>query len=152
MNDHRTLWRTDFTTVPAAARRAARYALQLAHGDMRLCHDLKDANVLDALWELTLPLLDQDAVAALLSPYADSEHNWLPPGAVDWEEWEDVQLARLMDYEIARTANDDRELPPRPRGADELRKRLRTFSAILNSGGIARSLVDAARATEVPDP
>jgi hypothetical protein len=27
-----------------------------------------------------------------------------------------------------------------------------TGSAILNSGGIARSLVDAARATEVPDP
>ncbi|MBV5274740.1 MAG: hypothetical protein JZU52_14230 [Lamprocystis purpurea] len=127
MNDHRTLWRTDFNTVPAAARRAARYALQLAQGDIRLCQDLKDADVLGALWELALPLLDHDAVAALLSPYADAEHNWLPSGAVDWEEWEDVQLTRLMDYEIARRANDDRELPPSPLGADALRKRLRTF-------------------------
>ncbi|WP_295392747.1 ATP-binding protein [uncultured Thiodictyon sp.] len=127
MKDHRTLWRTDFATVPAAARRAARYALQLVRGDARLRQDLKDNDVLGALWELTLPLLDPDAVVVLLSPYADSERHWLSPGAVDWEEWDDVQGGQTLDYEIARRANDGRDLPPRPLGAAELRERLRAF-------------------------
>ncbi|WP_295393158.1 ATP-binding protein [uncultured Thiodictyon sp.] len=128
MNDHGTLWRTDFTTVPAAARRAARYALQLVRGDARLRQDLKDSDVLAALWELTLPLLDPDAVVALLSLYADSECHWTPPGAVDWEAWDNVQGARRLDYHIARSADDGRgEVPSPPLGAAELRERLRTF-------------------------
>ena len=127
-SDHRTLWRTDFTTVPAAERRAARYALQLARDDARLRHELKDSDVLAALWELTLPLLDPDAVAALLSLYADAERHWMPPGAVDWEAWDDVQGARRLDDEIARRANDGREeVPSPPLGAEELRERLRSF-------------------------
>ncbi len=128
MSDHRTLWRADFSPVAAAPRRAARYALQLARGDARLCHDLKDSDVLAALWELTLPLLEPDAVAALLSRYADAELNWMPPGAVDWEAWDSVQGARRLDYEIARRASDGQdEVPSLPLGAAELRERLRIF-------------------------
>ena len=120
MSDHRTLWRTDLSTVPAAERRVARYALQLVQGDERLRQSLKDHDVLAALWELTLPLLDPDAVAALLSLYADAEHHWLPPGAVDWDAWDDLQGAgrwggaNLTDHCPARRDPGAR----RDRGAD----------------------------------
>ena len=36
MPHHRNLWLQDFTTVPAAARHPARYALQLFLGDPSL--------------------------------------------------------------------------------------------------------------------
>ncbi|WP_295441852.1 AAA family ATPase [uncultured Thiodictyon sp.] len=116
MNDHRTLWRTDFSAVPAAARRAARYALQLVRGDARLRQDLKDSDVLGALWELSVPLFNPAAAAAFLSPFADVDYAWLAPSASDWEE-----------HERTGGKDDDADESALPLGAADLRERLRTF-------------------------
>ena len=63
---HRTLWRNDFSAVPPAERRVARYALQLLQSDLSRYLNLADGEVLAALWQLTLPLIDAGKFADLL--------------------------------------------------------------------------------------
>ena len=60
---HRTLWRSDFASVPPFERRVARYALHLYREGRRTFLDLSSNEILAALWQLTLPLLDPDALA-----------------------------------------------------------------------------------------
>ena len=60
-----SLWSKDFATVPAPARRAARYALQLIRGHGGVQTLLQNRHLLGALWQVTMPLLDPEAVADL---------------------------------------------------------------------------------------
>lgn len=56
-------WRTDLTAVPDAARRTARYALQIMARCPIVHSRLADDDFLGALWMLALPLVDPRALA-----------------------------------------------------------------------------------------
>ncbi|MEI7837336.1 MAG: AAA family ATPase, partial [Planctomycetota bacterium] len=64
---HHTLWRMDLGAVPAVDRRPARFALQLILGDSSLRSRLHDRDFLGSLWQLTLPLLNPQAVQTFLN-------------------------------------------------------------------------------------
>jgi SpoVK/Ycf46/Vps4 family AAA+-type ATPase len=85
MPDHRRPWRPDFTAIPPAERRAARYALQLFRSDRYRCLDLNDNDILEVLWQLTRVLLTPQAVSRLLSTAADPPA-WLTQAGGDWDE------------------------------------------------------------------
>ncbi len=67
MIPHNLLWQNDMSTVPASARRSARYALQFFIGDLTSHSRLRDRDFLGAIWRLTLPLLNQQEVETFLS-------------------------------------------------------------------------------------
>ncbi|MGF1547802.1 MAG: AAA family ATPase, partial [Thiotrichales bacterium] len=70
---HRELWRSDFASLDPTERRAARFALQLTGGLADLNARLRDLDFLGMLWQLTLPLLDPNGVAALLASECDED-------------------------------------------------------------------------------
>lgn len=61
----RSPWRTSFSQVPAPQRRAARYALNIMAGFPGLHERLDDADMIGALWSLSRPLFDPDALERL---------------------------------------------------------------------------------------
>ncbi|AUB85125.1 AAA family ATPase [Candidatus Thiodictyon syntrophicum] len=97
---HRTLWRRDFSAVPAEARRAARLALQWIRNDPQASRQLADRNFLGALWLLTQPLLDPRAVANSLvikrgeEDAPDSELVSLLEGhpSAEWDDLDPLEL------------------------------------------------------------
>ena len=58
-------WRNDFSTVPAEARRAARYTLQLVANRPECLDRLEDPDFTGALWALCLPLIDPAVLSSL---------------------------------------------------------------------------------------
>lgn len=64
-------WRSDFSVVPAEARRAARYALQLVSGRPESLKRMDDSDFTGALWTLCLPLLEPSILSSLQAAWND---------------------------------------------------------------------------------
>lgn len=80
-------WRNDFSTVPAEARRAARYTLQLVANRPECLDRLEDPDFTGALWALCLPLIDPAVLSSLQATWevctaedASNERIRLKPG------------------------------------------------------------------------
>ncbi len=112
MLDHRTLWRTDFTAVPPAERRVARFALQLVSQDPQVRRVLRKREVLSALWQLTLPLFNPAATAAYLATLRDQDQEWLS-SEKSWRNDRDAVIARRIK-EASALAEGDAPGVPRP--------------------------------------
>ncbi|NMG31763.1 AAA family ATPase [Aromatoleum evansii] len=82
----RSPWRTDFSQVPAAQRRAARYALNILASFPVLHERLEDVDMIGALWTLTRPLFVPTTLELL-------ETQWTQPDPAADAEDED-ELAR----------------------------------------------------------
>lgn len=126
MLTHRRSWKSDLAAVPVTERRLARYALTLVHRDQRVREDLmKDTSVLDALWQLALPLLDPRALVALAAPLLDEDPDALTPS--DWERAAlDLQLERVLNPTGPDDLDDQHE-PHHPVDVAALSRGLRTF-------------------------
>ena len=98
----RSLWQSDFAAVPAATRRAACYGLQLIHGSRFTLHQIADEpshgmrrlgrDLLDALWQLSRPLFDPEALALSLfaPPARGAASGW-------WDDEDDPEELPLHD-------------------------------------------------------
>jgi transitional endoplasmic reticulum ATPase len=113
MTNARTPWRADFTQVPPAQRRLARYALQLSRTAPDPLGHRKQREFLDNLWPLVLPLLDPAALA-----------RWCPEAVLALEEADEDE--DLLDWGEATEG----------RAAARLRRRLQA----LVEKGSARAL------------
>lgn len=79
MLNHRTLWRSDFATVPPVERRLARLALNWLRSEPHLA----ERDNLSALWQLIRPLLEPELAARwLATQLADPNRNDAPEP--DW--------------------------------------------------------------------
>ncbi len=119
-----SLWCKDFATVPAPARRVARYALQLIQGPAGGQSWLHDRGFLGALWSVTRPVLDPEAVAAFLAAGAGADQ-------LDWPE-----------------DGDDQEVSPEADAV--LRVRLRYFYATTTRAALRRLAMADGTATLSP--
>ncbi|NEX23052.1 AAA family ATPase [Thiorhodococcus mannitoliphagus] len=138
MLDHRTLWKQDFSTVPAVERRTARYALQLFQGEQHLHAQLRDQEYLNALWTLTRPLLDPRALAACLPSAVGEEPAWL---RVEYEDLE-TALQRALHEEDGHEQADDGDEPNPAERAESLRQQVRVFLKTL-PGWVVKRLAEA---------
>lgn len=87
-------WRKDFSRISPAARRAARYALQIVARCPDVHPRLKDDDFLGALWALALPLIDPIKRAQM-------QADWLRPdreSELD-EEGEAIAFRRRLRHE-----------------------------------------------------
>ncbi|MBK5963045.1 AAA family ATPase [Thiocystis minor] len=127
MLNHRTLWRQDFTTVPAAERRIARYALQRFQGNARLHPHLHERDFLGALWQLTYPLLDPHALAACLPRLEGEVPPWLKQNDTEAKTARlERKLRRALNGEDGEDGEEEEE-PKLAEPASVLRKRVRVF-------------------------
>lgn len=93
-----TVWLSDFTPVPASARRTARYALQMIARCPDLHLRLRDDDFLGPLWMLTLPLIDPVEQDALMA-------EWMRPD--DTERHPDLDAANSSAGRRRRLRNQD---------------------------------------------
>ncbi|MBK5963009.1 AAA family ATPase [Thiocystis minor] len=139
MLDHRTLWKQDFSAVPTVERRTARYALQLFQGDARLRPHLGEQECLGALWQLTFPLLDPRALAAVLPLSVDEEPAWLQDTDHDAEI---VQLECKLRRALTGEDGDAEDVPSAATPPAALRLHVRAFYQTLPRWVVKR-LADA---------
>lgn len=68
------VWKSDFSNVPAMARRAARYALQLMSKDSKfLASD--DLDPVESAWKIVAPLIDQTAANSAFDTITHAEEH-----------------------------------------------------------------------------
>ncbi|BAL23466.1 ATP-binding protein [Azoarcus sp. KH32C] len=91
----RSPWRTDFSQVPAAQRRAARYALNILATFPALHERLEDVDMIGALWTLTRPLFVPTTLEQL-------EAQWSQPDPATEEDDEDELPRHLSSSRRAR--------------------------------------------------
>jgi hypothetical protein len=68
------VWRQDFTCVPPAARRAARYALQLLSLERKFM-DGNNLDQVDMAWKIVFPLIDQSAESRAFNSLPHTEEH-----------------------------------------------------------------------------
>lgn len=140
-NLSRSMWRKDFSVVDPAARRVARYALQMLARSPTLHGRLRDDDFLGPLWVIALPLVDPAILARLEAEWNRPDHNDTSfsgnesffdedllqmaeiergrrlPGGVPGARMRDYLRARfsaIPDHVIARLAQDDGTTPTHP--------------------------------------
>uniref|UniRef100_UPI0025F246CC AAA family ATPase n=1 Tax=uncultured Thiocystis sp. TaxID=1202134 RepID=UPI0025F246CC len=117
---HRTLWRSDFATVPASERRLARLTLNWLRAEPHLAEHLAERENLTALWFLIRPLLDPEARVRWLEALVAT-------GDADDAEAETGSLPRAMVHEMRAAARQHRDLDTDPARHAAVRAALREF-------------------------
>jgi transitional endoplasmic reticulum ATPase len=109
---HRTLWRRDFSTVPVDERRLAHLALNWLRIEPNPADQLSENHNLTALWQLTRPLLDAEAVKRWMLGIVFEPHKADAAEAVG-DRLEDVLARELrQEFQEKERANFDPDADP----------------------------------------
>ncbi len=120
MFDHRTLWRSDFATVPPVERRLARLALNWLRAEPHLAEHLAERENLSTLWHLIRPLLDPEARVRWLEAMAAARD-------VEDEKTNRGSLSRESFRELREASRQHRDLDGDPAHDKDVRAALREF-------------------------